>query len=110
MANGNQNAKPTQAPYVASSGYYSAIPTATFTRVIKVNATTNNPFTLTGSYANNAGFLVMSTGSIVISSSNGTGFTAVDFHEPSQNHQIFPIALSYVSASAQGEMAILYSK
>ena len=108
MANGNLNANPTQVTYRASSAYYSATPTATFTRIIKVNATTNNPFTLTGSYANNAGFLIMNTGSIVISSSNGTGFTDVDFHESSQNHPIFPIALSYVSASAQGEIAILY--
>ena len=110
MANGNLNANPTQVTYRASSGYYSATPTATFTRVIKVNATTNNPFTLTGSYANNAGFLILNSGSIAISSSNGTGFTAVDFHESGQNHLVFPIALSYVSASAAGEIAILYTK
>jgi hypothetical protein len=80
----------------------------TFTRTIRVTATQNNPLTLTGSFANNAGFLVMNTGSIAISASNGQGYNAVDFHEPNQNHTIFPIQLSYVSASAAGDITVLY--
>jgi hypothetical protein len=50
------------------------------------------------------------TGPTGITGPNGTGFTAVDFHESGQNHLVFPIALSYVSASAAGEIAILYTK
>lgn len=95
-------------PYTVPVTKYHNIPSAQYVRAIRVTATQNNPFTLTGSFANNAGFLVMNTGSIVISSSNGQGYVAMDFHEPGQNHQIFPIALSYVSASGQGDMTILY--
>jgi hypothetical protein len=80
----------------------------TFTRTIRVTATTNNPLTLTGSFANNAAFMVMNTGSVVLSGSNGQGYIAVDFHEPGQNHVIFPIQLSSVSASAAGDITVLY--
>ena len=65
----------------------------TFTRTVRVTATQNNPLTLTGSFAGNAGFLVMNTGSVVLSGSNGQGYVAMDFHEPGQNHSIYPIQL-----------------
>lgn len=80
----------------------------TFTRTVRVTATQNNPLTLTGSFAGNAGFLVMNTGSVFISASNGQGYVAHDFHEPGQNHPIYPIQLSYVSASAAGDITVLY--
>ena len=82
---------------------------AAFNRVIRVTASTNNPFTLTGSYSNNSGFLIMNTASLSINTKDGTSFNGSDFHEPNQNHQIFPIGLSYVSASGTGDIAILYA-
>jgi hypothetical protein len=82
---------------------------ATYTRTVRVTATTNNPLTLTGSFANNVGFLIMNTGSVFLSASNGTQYVGMDFHEPSQNHQIFNIGLSYVSASAGGDITVLYN-
>ena len=106
------DANPISGPYSAPAQSYTTVAGASaaeYTRTVRVTATLNNPLTLTGSYANNTGFLVMNTGSIVISSSNGTGYVAVDFHEPSQNHTIFPIALSYVSASNAGDMTVLYN-
>jgi hypothetical protein len=106
------DANPISGPYnVPAYNYTSADApntAAEYSRTVRVTATLNNPLTLTGSFANNAGFLVMNTGSIVISSSNGVGYVAMDFHEPGQNHTIFPIALSYVSASAAGDITILY--
>ena len=99
---------PVSGPYSAPVSRYHQQPAAVYVRTIRVTATQNNPFTLTGSFANNAGFLVMNTGSLVISSSNGQGYVAMDFHEPGQNHTIFPIALSYVSASNTGDITILY--
>ena len=102
-------ANPISGPYSVPVTAYHQVNAAQYVRTVRVTATTNNPFTLTGSYANNAGFLVMNTGSLVISSSNGTGYVAMDFHEPNQNHQIFNIGLSYVSASAQGDMTVLYN-
>ena len=95
-------------PYNAPASRYHQARGAQYVRTIRVTATQNNPFTLTGSFANNTGFLVMNTGSLVISSSNGQGYIAMDFHEPGQNHTIFPIALSYVSASNTGDITILY--
>jgi len=79
-----------------------------YSRAIRVTATLNNPLTLTGSFANNAGFLIMNTGSVNLSALNGTQYVGMDFHEPNQNHQIFPIQLSYVSASAGGDITVLY--
>jgi len=95
-------------PYNSPATRYHSRPPAQYVRTIRVTATQNNPFTLTGSFANNSGFLVMNTGSLVISSSSGQGYVAMDFHEPGQNHTIFPIALSYVSASNTGDITILY--
>ncbi len=99
---------PVSGPYSAPASRYHQGRGAEYVRTIRVTATQNNPFTLTGSFANNTGFLVMNTGSLVISSSNGQGYVAMDFHEPGQNHTIFPIALSYVSASNAGDITILY--
>jgi len=99
---------PVPGPYTTTATPYHQVNTAKYVRAIRVTATQNNPFTLTGSFANNAAFLVMNTGSLVISSSNGQGYVAMDFHEPGQNHTIFPIALSYVSASGTGDITILY--
>lgn len=83
-------------------------PGALYNRAVRVTATTNNPLTLTGSYAGNAAFLIMNTGSVYLYSKEGTQYVGVDFHEPGQNHQIFPIELSYVSASAGGDVTVLY--
>lgn len=99
---------PISGPYNAPASRYHQGKAAQYVRTIRVTSTQNNPLTLTGSFANNAGFLVMNTGSLTISASNGQGYNAIDFHEPGQNHMIFPIALSYVSASAAGDITILY--
>lgn len=99
---------PNNPTYSFQNAYHTQDANGSFSRAVRVTATLNNPLTLTGSFANNAGFLVMNTGSIIISSSNGQGYTAIDFHEPNQNHSIFPIQLSYVSASATGDITILY--
>lgn len=105
-----ETTNPISGPYSAPAAtYYSAVPAATFTRAIRVTATTNNPLRLTGSFANNAAFLIMNTASVFLSSSNGTGYVGVDFHEQGQNHQIVPIALRYVSASDGGDITILYN-
>jgi len=99
---------PANPTYTFQNAYHTQDANGSFSKTIRVTATLNNPLTLTGSFANNAGFLVMNTGSIIISSSNGQGYTAIDFHEAGQNHNIFPIQLSYVSASASGDITILY--
>ena len=103
------DANPISGPYSVPVTVYHQSNAAQYVRTVRVTATTNNPLVLTGSYANNAGFLVMNTGSLAISSSNGTGYIASNFHAPGQNHQIFNIGLSYVSASAAGDITILYN-
>jgi hypothetical protein len=103
---------PISGPYNAPAVNFTtanANTTAEYIRTVRVTGSLNNPLTLTGSFANNSGFIVMNTGSIVLSSSNGTGYVAVDFHEAGQNHQIFNIGLSYVSASAAGDITVLYN-
>jgi hypothetical protein len=118
MANGNLNANPAVGPYktslyspTSSISYHGlANVGALYNRTVRVTATTNSPLTLTGSYANNAGFLIINTGSVWLTTSDGTQYVGSDFHEPSQNHQIFPIGLSYVSASAGGDVTVLYYK
>ena len=105
-----ETTNPVSGPYSAPAAtYYSAVPAASFTRTVRVTATTNNPLRLTGSYANNAAFIILNTSSLYISASNGTGYTGSDFHEAGQNHQIFPISLRYVSASDGGDITILYN-
>lgn len=94
-------------PYSAPAQTYHQ-PGGLYTRTVRVTASTNNPLTLTGSYAGNSAFLIMNTGSVYLWAKDGTAYGASNFHEPSQNHQIFPIELSYVSASGGGDITILY--
>ena len=93
---------PLNPTYSFQNAYHQQDANGSFSRTIRVTATQNNPLTLTGSFANNAAFIIMNTGSVVLSGSNGQGYDAIDFHEAGQNHQIFPIQLSSVSASGQG--------
>ena len=102
------DANPINPTYTFQNAYHSQVQQGTFSRTVRVTATTNNPLTLTGSFANNAGFLIMNTGSVILSASNGTGYIGADFHEGGQNHLIFPIQLSSVSASAGGDITVLY--
>ena len=102
------DANPENPIYSYQNAYHSQVPQGTFSRTVRVTATQNNPLTLTGSFANNAGFLVMNTGSVFISASNGQGYVASNFHIAGQNHTIYPIQLSYVSASAVGDITVLY--
>jgi hypothetical protein len=103
------SANPISGPYNVAVVAYHQLNAAAFTRTVRVTATTNNPLTLTGSFANNAGFIIMATGSINLISTNGTSYSGSDFHEPNQNHQIFSIGLSYVSASGAGDITVLYN-
>ena len=99
---------PVNPTYSFQNAYHSQVQQGTFSRTIRVTATQNNPLTLTGSFANNAAFIIMNTGSVILSGSNGQGYIVADFHEGGQNHQTFPIQLSYVSASAGGDLTVLY--
>ena len=99
---------PNNPTYTFQNAYHTQDANGSFSRTVRVTATLNNPLTLTGSFANNAAFIIMNTGSVIISASNGTGYIGADFHEGGQNHQIFPIQLSYVSASAGGDITVLY--
>ena len=102
------DANPVNPTYSYQNAYHSQVQQGTFSRTVRVTATQNNPLTLTGSFANNAGFLIMNTGSVILSGSNGQGYIGADFHEGGQNHVIFPIQLSSVSASAGGDITVLY--
>ena len=99
---------PVNPTYSFQNAYHSQVQQGTFSRTIRVTATQNNPLTLTGSFANNAAFIIMNTGSVILSGSNGQGYIGADFHEGGQNYQTFPIQLSYVSASAGGDLTVLY--
>jgi len=99
---------PLDPTYSFQNAYHQQDANGSFSRTVRVTATLNNPLTLTGSFANNAAFLIMNTGSVILSASNGTGYIGADFHEAGQNHQIFPIQLSFVSASAGGDITVLY--
>ena len=99
---------PIDPTYSFQNAYHTQVQQGTFSRTVRVTATQNNPLTLTGSFANNAAFIIMNTGSVIFSGSNGTGYIGMDFHEGGQNHMIFPIQLSYVSASAGGDLTVLY--
>jgi hypothetical protein len=101
---------PISGPYSAPAATYNSSKiNATYSRTVRVTATTNNPLRLTGSYASNAAFIIMNTSSLYISASNGTGYIGSDFHEAGQNHQIFPSSLRIVSASDSGDINILYN-
>jgi hypothetical protein len=105
MPDGN----PIQGSYTVPVVPYHQGNNAQFVRTIRVTGSLNNPLTLTGSYANNAAFMVMNTASVFISALNGTSYAGADFHTAGQNHQIYNIALSTVSASAAGDITILYN-
>ena len=109
MANGNQNAKPTQTPYVASNQYYSATPGSAYTRVVHVSGSLNNPFTATGSVANPAGFIVLAQGAVSLKF-NGSDITypGNQFHESGTAHIVYSLPLSYASASYTGSLLVLY--
>jgi hypothetical protein len=83
-------------------------PGALYNKVIRVTASTNNPLTLTGSFANNVGFIVMATGSGYLYTKDGTSYISGDFHSPGTNHVIYPIELSYVSCSNAADISVLY--
>ena len=105
-----ETTNPISGPYSAPAATYNSSKiNATYSRTVRVTATANNPFNATGSFLNPAAFIIMNTGSLYISASNGTGYVGADFHEPGQNHQIFPISLRYVSASDGGDITILYN-
>jgi hypothetical protein len=99
---------PVNPTYSFQNAYHQADQNGSFSRTVRVTATLNNPLTLTGSFANNAAFILMNTGSVIMSASNGQGYIGSDFHEAGQNHSMFPIQLSYVSASAGGDITVLY--
>lgn len=102
------DANPINPIYTYQNAYHSQGQNGTFSRTIRVTATTNNPLRLTGSFAGNAGFIVMNPEATVISASNGQGYTAADFSKANQDHLVYPIQLSYVSASAAGDVTVVY--
>jgi hypothetical protein len=80
-------------------------------RVVFVNNNTNNPLTLTGSFANNSGFIVLQPGSLALTFNGYSGsFTSGQFHEMGGSHVIYPIQLTYVSASNTGSVLVLYTQ
>ena len=93
---------PVNPVYVTTTGnvpgysgiYHQQDANGSFSRAIRVTGSLNNPLTLTGSFANNAAFMVMNTASVFISASNGTPYVGADFHQPGQNHTVYPIQLS----------------
>jgi hypothetical protein len=102
-------ANPIPGPYTLPTTYtYHQDKPAEYSRIVNVTGSLNNPLTLTGSYANNAGFMVMNTASVFITGSDGSRFVGADFHTANNNHTIYPIAINYVSCSAGGQMVVLY--
>ena len=80
-------------------------------RVVFVNNNTNNPLTLTGSYANNSGFIILQPSSLALTFNGHSGsFTAGQFHQAGAAHVIYPIQLTYVSASNTGSVLVLYAQ
>jgi hypothetical protein len=102
------DANPVQPLYNLPATPYHQDNAAQYTRAIRVTGSLNNPLTLTGSYANNSGFMVSNTSSILIITTNGTTYNANAFHAPGMPHQVYSFGLSYVSASAGGEITVLY--
>lgn len=109
MANGNQNAKPTQTPYVASNQYYSATPGSAYTKVVHVSGSMNNPFTATGSFANPAGFIVLAQGSVFLKfNGSDVSYLSGQFHEAGAAHVVYNLPLTYATASYTGSLLVLY--
>ena len=105
------DANPIFGPYSPTPARYGEpVLTAKYSRTIQVSGSINNPLTLTGSYANNAGFIITQPGSVAMRFvGSSQTFTSGQFHEPGAAHTIYPIALSYVSASNTGSILILYN-
>jgi hypothetical protein len=104
------DANPISGYNAPATTYHSTLNAAQFSRTIRVTSSTNNPLTLTGSYANNAGFIVFNTGSLLIRDTSGTIYSGGDFHSTNTTHTVYTIALSYVSASlGGGDIVVLYN-
>jgi hypothetical protein len=103
------NENPITGPYASPAKTYHSSP-AQYSRVIQVSGSINNPLTLTGSYANNVGFIIIQPGSVAMkfAGSNQT-FNSGQFHEVGAAHTIYPISLTYVSASNTGSILVLYN-
>jgi hypothetical protein len=103
-------ANPISGPYILPTTFtYHQDKPSIYSRMVSVTGSVNNPLTLTGSYANNAGFMIMNTASVVLSDSDGTRFSESGFHTSNNNHTIYPIAITYVSCSAGGHTIVLYT-
>ena len=105
------DANPINPTYTFQNAYHSTMPTAPYGRVVQVSGSINNPLTLTGSYANNAGFIIVQPGSVALQFPGSTAqtFTSGQFHEMGGAHVIYPISLTYVSASNTGSVLVLYN-
>lgn len=105
------SANPISGPYtgVPATTYNQPATTAAYGRVVQVSGSLNNPLTLTGSYANNAGFIILQPGSVALQfPGSAQTFTSGQFHEMGAAHVIYPIELTYVSASNTGSVLVLY--
>lgn len=103
------SATPITGPYTYVAKSFNSGP-AQYTRTVQVSGSINNPLTLTGSYANNSGFIIIQPGSVALKFvGSPQTFTSGQFHEVGAAHVIYPIALSYVSASNTGSVLILYN-
>lgn len=104
------DANPIQPTYTFQNAYHDASRQATYSRVVQVSGSLNNPLTLTGSFANNAGFIITQPGSVLLRfAGDAVPFFSGQFHEIGAAHVIYPIGLSYVSASNTGSILVLYN-
>ena len=109
------DANPISGPYSAPAYNYTSAnapnTAADYSRTVRVTGSLNNPLTLTGSYANNSGFIVLQPGSLALTFNGHSGsFTAGQFHQAGAAHVIYPIQLTYVSASITGSVLVLYAQ
>jgi hypothetical protein len=80
-------------------------------RVVYVTANTNNPLTLTGSFANSNGFIVISPTSVSMQFSGASGsFGSGQFYVATSPYAIYPLPLTYVSCSGTGAILVLYAQ
>jgi len=98
------DANPVNPIYSYQNAYHQADQNGSFSRTVRVTATLNNPLTLTGSFANNAAFMVINNATVSITASNAVSYVASNF----TTGQIYPIQVSYISASAAGDISVLY--
>ena len=97
------DANPVNPIYSYQNAYHTQGQNGTFSRTVRVTATLNNPLTLTGSFANNAAFMITREDSYAITASN-----AVPIQSTLNTGQIYPIQISYISCSNSGEINVLY--